>query len=342
MKPLPTSGRWLGLALAIPLLSACATDRQVIAQAADAHTSLEPAVIRDSQLAGYMQAMGERIIAAASELDRQGVGPDSHKMKGEDNKWMFRDGKFHLVNSKTLNAFTTGGEHMYIYSELMQTSRSEDELAAVMAHEFAHVYGRHVHEGMNRQYRILGVSAGLGLVGLAVGGKEHGEEYGTTALLSAQTVGQFLNLGYTRDDESEADDYGFRFYTRAGWDPARFGDFFQQLIDKGFETKSEMTSDHPSLSSRVAAAKQRAAKLPPEAKSWRRPPIADGRAFVALQDRARQIGASMKSSEQLATAQTLLSAVPSCVTPEDQADQRNAQQRLARALEAGATEKPRP
>jgi hypothetical protein len=42
------------------------------------------------------------------------------------------------------------------------------------------------------------------------------------------------------------------------------------------------------------------------------------------------------------TAQTLLSAVPSCVTPEDQADQRNAQQRLARALEAGATEKPRP
>ena len=247
---------------------------------------------------------------------------------------MFRNEEFHLVNSKTLNAFTTGGSHMYIYSQLLEQCRSEDELAAVMAHEYAHVYSRHVQKGMNRQYTNLGISAGAGLVGLAVGGKEHGQEYGATALVSATTVTQFLSLGYTRDDEAEADKWGFHFYSHAGWDPAHFGDFFQQLIDKGLDKTPEIQSDHPSLSSRVAAAKARAAQLPPEAASWRKPPIADAAAFAALKSRIAQIGASMKTSEQLAKAQTLLSAVPSCVTPMDQPDQKQAQSKLAQALQA--------
>src|SRR5206468_1820359 len=154
-----------------------------------------------------------------------------------------------------------------------------------------------------------------GLVGLAVGGKEHGEEYGKTALVSSATVAQFLNLGYTRGDEAEADKYGFKFYVRAGWDPARFGDFFQQLIDKGYDKTPEIESDHPSLASRVQAAKQHAAQLPAEASSWRKPPVADAATFASLKARAAEIGAKMKTSEELAKAQTLLSAVPSCVTP---------------------------
>jgi len=50
---------------------------------------------------------------------------------------MFKDLQVHLVNSKTLNAFTTGGNHMYIYNQLFQEARSEDELAGVMSHEYA-------------------------------------------------------------------------------------------------------------------------------------------------------------------------------------------------------------
>jgi predicted Zn-dependent protease len=192
---------------------------------------------------------------------------------------------------------------------------------------------------MNRQYENLGISAGAGALGLAVGGKEHGQEYATTALVSAATVTQFLSLGYTRDDEAEADQWGFYFYTHAGWDPGHFGDFFQQLIDKGLDKTPEFQSDHPSLSSRVAAAKTRAAHLPPGATDWKKPAVADAAAFAALKARVAQIGASMKTSEQLAKAQTLLSAVPSCVTPADQPDQKQAQERLAKALQAGA-EKP--
>ena len=333
MQSTQNHGRAAGLALVLAALSACATDRQVIAQANEANAELAPAIIQDQSLAPYVQKIGERIVAAAREADQAHEGPKAHFDKKEDNAWMFTNGQFHLVNSKTLNAFTTGGEHMYVYSELMQQCRSEDELAAVMAHEFAHVYSRHVHKGMNRQYTILAASAGAGLVGVAVGGKEHGQEYGQTALVSASAIGQVLNMGYTREDEAEADKWGFYFYTHAGWDPDRFGDFFQQLIDKGLDTTPEAMSDHPSLASRVAAAKERAAKLPPEASSWRRPSVADSGNFSALKTRLAQVGSTMRTSESLAAAQTLLSAVPSCVTPVDQPDQKAAQQRLVRALE---------
>jgi predicted Zn-dependent protease len=326
-------------------LAGCATDRQVIAQSAQENQELAPAVIQDADIKNYLDSMGRRIVEAAKVADANHAGPPAHFKKGEDNSWMFdgwwqNDAGFHLVNSKTLNAFTTGGNNLYIYSQLMETCRTEDELAAVMSHEYAHVYSRHVQKGMNRQYAGLGVAAGAGLVGLAVGGKEHGLAYGSLAAVSAGTVTQFLNLGYTRDDEAEADQWGFYFYTHAGWDPAHFGDFFQQLIDKGLDTGSEMTSDHPKLSSRVEAAKKRAAELPPDAASWRKPPIADAAKFAALKAKAAQIGATMKTSEQLAKAQTLLASVPSCVTPEDQPDQKQAQQKLAQALQGGTKPPP--
>ena len=328
------------LALSIAALAGCATDRQVIAQAEDAHTELKPAVIQEPELANYLQAVGERIVEAAKESDAKHQGPKAHFEKKEDNSWMFQKGQFHFVNSKTLNAFTTGGEHMYIYSELMQQCRSEDELAAVMAHEYAHVYSRHVHKGMNRQYMAMGATAGAGLIGVAVGGEEHGAQYGGIATMTAGVASQFLNRGYTRDDEAEADKWGFVFYTRAGWDPNRFGDFFQQLIDKGMDKGPEFTSDHPSLASRVEAAKKRAAELPPEATSWRKPPVADTAKFEAMKSRLAAIEASTKTSEQVAKAQTLLSAVPSCVLPEDQPEQKRAQNNIARGLQSG--QKPPP
>ena len=166
-------------------------------------------------LGGYLQEIGGRIVAAAQAADAAHQGPKSHFTK-EDNSWMFETKEFHLVSDKALNAFTTGGEHMYIYSELLKQCRSEDELAAVMSHEYAHIYSRHVQKGMNRQYTALGLSAGAGLAGYAIGGSEHGAQYASLAAVSTQTAARFLDLGYTRDDEAEADKWGFDFYTRGG------------------------------------------------------------------------------------------------------------------------------
>lgn len=325
----------LASGLALLSLAGCATDRQVISQAEIANSELAPAIMDDPQLTNYLQEIGDRIVAAAESADASLRGPETHFSK-EDNSWMFDRSQFHLVNSNMLNAFTTGGEHMYIYSKLLEQCRTEDELAAVMAHEYAHVYGRHVHKGMNRQSLAMGLSAGAGLVGLAVGGEQHGQEYSSLAMVSTATAASFLSLGYTRDDEAEADKWGFHFYTRAGWDPQHFGDFFQQLIDLGHDTRSEAMSDHPSLVSRVKLANERAAALPPEARNWRRSPVADAPQYAAIQQRTQLVAHGMPSDERMALAQTLLSAVPSCVLPVEQPAQKEAQRRIAVAIQNGS------
>jgi len=327
------------LAALVPFVSAgCASDSQVRSQAEETHAQLEPAVMKDAELAGYLQQIGARVAAAAQELDKEHVGPKEHFK--EDNSWMFSTDEFHLVNSEQLNAFTTGGSHMYVYTQLMQTCRSEDELAAVVSHEFAHVYCRHVQKGMNRQMWALGGAAALGVAGYAAGGKQHGTEYAAYGVALGMVAGNFLGMGFTRDDEAQADEYGFQFYCRAGWDPAKFGDFFQQLIDKGYDKTPEIQSDHPSLTSRVQAARTRAQQLPEEAKQWRSAPIADAGRFAALKTRAAQVALTTKKESELGKAQLLLRSVPSCLLAVDTPEQKDAVAQLKTAYAAAHKSEP--
>ncbi|HRK30940.1 MAG TPA: M48 family metalloprotease, partial [Tepidisphaeraceae bacterium] len=169
----------LRMVLAVSLLAVlsvgCASDRKVIDQADQVHGSLEKAVIKDEVLANYLQEVGDRIIEQAAKMSADGKGPSKHF--ATDNTWMFgEEMRFHFVNSKTLNAFTTGGEHMYIYTELFLNCKSEDELAAVVAHEFAHIYGRHVQKGMDNRLKVLAIAAGGAVAGAAVGGKDNWAE----------------------------------------------------------------------------------------------------------------------------------------------------------------------
>jgi predicted Zn-dependent protease len=241
--------------------------------------------------------------------------------------------KFHFVNSKTLNAFTTGGEHMYIYSELFHQCKTEDELAGVMAHEYAHVYARHVKNGMDRQ---LGQQVGTGVVAVGAGvasfflggGLSSSVSTAQTAGSLASTAGHFVGMGYTRGDEDEADKLGFAFYTRAGWDPDKFADFFKHMIEAGYDTTPEMMSDHPKLSTRVEHTDKRVAELPAEASQWRKPPTADAKQFTALQQKSVQLCKSLPNDEATQKAQTLLAAFPSCVSPTDQPAQKAARSKV--------------
>ncbi|MGE5610625.1 MAG: M48 family metalloprotease [Bacillota bacterium] len=318
--------------LAVAASGCMPSDRAVIDQAKQFNTGIEPAIITDPQLAGYIQQVGDRIIDAARRT-QQAQDPNS--------QWMFsKNMQFHLVNSKTLNAFTTGGEHMYVYNELFQQCQSEDELAAVMSHEFAHVYGRHVAKGMRRQYMTLGAAAAAGGAGYLYGGKEKGSEYAGLVAGGIMAAGQFIGMSYTRGDEAQADELGFQFYTRAGWDPDRFGDFFQHMVDMGYDKGPEMLSDHPSLTSRADLAKQRADELPPEAKRWRRAPVASASEFKRLQARARQVAKTVPDDRSLQQTQELLAAMPrSCLTPAIHEDQKKAEQAIAKKLEAAQAKK---
>src|SRR4051812_41268694 len=313
--------------LLLTLLTGCAvSDRQVIEQADQAHDGLKPAVITDPELADYIQRVGDRIVEAARIADRDKIGPAAH-FNDPDREWMFSHRmKFHFVNSKTLNAFTTGGEHMYIYTALFQACQDENDLAAVMSHEYAHVYSRHVQKGTQRQYGIIGAALAAGAGGAFLGGKDNAAQYGSRAGGAALALGQVAGATFTRGDEAEADKYGYYFYTHAGWDPERFGHFFQVMIDKGLDKGVAFLSDHPTLASRVQVAKDRAREMGPEAERLARPPVANASRFRDLQDRAARLAKTLPNDKSLAQTQELLQALPrSCLTPAVQDDQVRAQ-----------------
>ena len=311
------------LALLLLAATGCATDQKVMAAAEGAQQELKPAVMEDAQLQAYLQSVGERIIQTAMAMDKEGFGPKSHTKSKEDNSWMFSDKmRFYLVNSKTLNAFTTGGDYMYIYNELFLNCKSEDELAAVMAHEYAHVYARHVKSGMDRNVgQNVGtgvVAVGTGVVSLLLGGGlSSSVSNAETAGSATAKAGKFVGMGFTRGDEDEADALGFAFYTRAGWDPHHFADFFKHMIAAGYDGTPEMFSDHPKLSARVANTDKRVAQLPADAVNYRKPPIANPQQFAALQQRSTQLAKSLPNDQAVKKAQAMLAAFPSCVSPND-------------------------
>src|SRR2546421_12319976 len=100
----------------------------------------------------------------------------------------------------------------------------------------------------------MAAALAAGGAGYLAGGSQNGAAYASTAAGGAAAVGGFFNMGFTRDDEAQADETGFHFYYLSGWDPRHFGDFFQVMVDKGYDKTPEMMSDHPSLANRVKKA----------------------------------------------------------------------------------------
>ena len=338
MTPMQTSvfGRRAAstlLAVVLAVGAGCASDKTTISNAAAANTQLEPAIITDANTpaADYIQQIGDRVVASAKWYDAQGQGPDTHR-KG-DNAWMFSKAmKFHLVNSKTVNAFTTGGEHMYVYTALFQMCQTEDELAAVMAHEFAHVYSRHVQKGTNRQTGMQVFAYGAAGAGYLYGGKDNGSAYADTAQKGAASVAQFAGLSFTRGDEAQADEWGFKFYAHAGWDPDHFQDFFQRMIDAGYDTTPAYKSDHPTLASRVVAAKKNAAAWhaahPGQPAGDSQPPIASAAQFAQIKQQVATVCATLPDDSQTKKAQQLLASFNSCVSPTSSPEQQAARTSL--------------
>jgi hypothetical protein len=177
-------------------------DRAVIERARRIHQGLEPAVLSaDKDLGPYIQFVGERVVAVARQLDWQRFGPPGHFEQGKSD-WMFSpDMRFLLVDCKTVNAFTTGGPYVYVYNGLFQQCQSEDELAAILAHEYAHVYARHAQ---NKNITLAPTSPPYAL------------------------AYQYVQQRYTVEEETQADVLGWELYHRAGWDQKKYQAFFQK------------------------------------------------------------------------------------------------------------------
>ena len=177
-----------------------------------------------------VQRVGKRIAAVAS--DNYGGG-FNEQMKGMN--W-----EFAVIRSPEVNAFVVPGGKVVVYSGLLNIISSEDELAAVLAHEVAHVVARHAAERMT-QGSVVELIRMIAYLGFGI------------PLFSGPIQALFF-LPNSRQAETEADTIGVQLAARACYDPLAAASVFQKLGEE--EKKAGMSipaflRTHPVTEDRV-------------------------------------------------------------------------------------------
>jgi beta-barrel assembly-enhancing protease len=151
---------------------------------------------------------------------------------------------FKIIDDKELNAFAIPGGFIYANRGLME-SATDDELAAVLAHEVGHVAARH---GVKRLQAVLGYEL---ILSLALGSKNKQE----TMKDAVSVIFNLITLGYSRQDETLADTLSVRYSRRSGFNPRGMVTFFKKLENASGSKSSHYNpvflSSHPPIEERI-------------------------------------------------------------------------------------------
>lgn len=176
---------------------------------------------------------------------------------------------FFMLRDRQINAFATLGGYVGMNAGLVLMAEREDEVAAVLAHEVAHVTQQHVLRGVERAQRdqipiLLGMLAAV-IAAQQAGGSSAGEAT-MASITSAMGLMQQRQINYTRSNESEADRLGIRTLARSGYDVDAMAGTFQRMEAAtrsntgGYQTP-EFLRTHPVNVTRISEAKQRAEQI---------------------------------------------------------------------------------
>ncbi len=224
-------------------------------------------VLDDPLVDEYLQSLGYRLASHSAD-------PGQHYT-------------FVALGIPEINAFASPGGYIYVFSGLITITDSQDELAAVLAHELAHISQHHLQRAYEDQKKstplyVLGAIAAAVAAGKADSSESRGGvynpyaydyNYGATAdpsmgaFYSVLALMEQHQIDFTRKDEEEADHVGIATLARAGFDPEAMAEFFQRMQNllrpggEGGEASGDLPpflQDHPVNSVRIADAKARA------------------------------------------------------------------------------------
>ena len=140
-----------------------------------------------------------------------------------------------ILNSPNINAFALPGGFLYLTRGLLALANDSAEVAAVVAHEMAHVTANH---GIARQQREAEEVLASRVVSDVLGGDSNGQ----VALIR----GKLRLAQFSRNQELEADAIGIRSIGRAGYDPYASARFLQAMAAFS-ESRTVASSANPNL-----------------------------------------------------------------------------------------------
>lgn len=157
-----------------------------------------------------------------------------------------------VFESKEVNAFALPGGKIGVYTGLLKVAENQDQLAAVIGHEVAHVQAGHSAARVSNQ---LATQMGVQVLSATTG--VSGDMIGTGANL-------LLLLPFSRGDESEADILGQQLMARAGFNPAQAAALWVNMSRKsGGSAPPEMMSTHPAADTRIHDLERNLPKVQP-------------------------------------------------------------------------------
>jgi predicted Zn-dependent protease len=229
----------LPLAIFFFLITACSTsptgrkqiqllpDKQMNSMGASSFNEIKSSqtISNDKQLNARVKCVVEAL------LNRNGMNPSEWEVK------VFAD--------DSLNAFALPGKKIGVHTGIFKAAKNQDQLAAVLGHEVAHVIAKHGNERVSQQLLVTG---GLTAAQLTV------DQNTTTGKAVLAGLGLGANLGiilpFSRTHESEADEIGVRYMANAGFEPSEAVTLWANMAAASKGSGPEFLSTHPDPSNR--------------------------------------------------------------------------------------------
>ena len=202
-------------------------------------------IIENEQIARYLTALGDRLVANAPPELKQPVYEYS----------------FTPVNLKEINAFALPGGPMFVHRGMFDAAAEEGEVVGVMAHELSHVLLRH---GTANASKAQNPWLQLGQLAGAVGGAVAGGGIGSMIAQGSQFGLGTLLLRYSREFEKQADLLGVQIMARAGYDPRALAHMFETIARESQASGGsgpQWMSSHPDPGNRTVYITQEAEAL---------------------------------------------------------------------------------
>jgi predicted Zn-dependent protease len=203
-------------------------------------------LVEDPAVDEYIQDLGHRLA--------------THAHEGEHKFYFF------VVDDPSINAFALPGGYIGVHAGLIEATKTESELAGVLAHEIAHVTQRHIARAIFDSQRTSMASAAAMLAGILLGAATGaGGDVMQGVVMASQAAAIQQQINFTRSNEYEADRVGMGVLAAAGYNPQGMPAFFETMQRRyGLASKRipQLLQTHPVTTARIAESRGRARLLP--------------------------------------------------------------------------------